>query len=54
MPEKIKAPITKGDKIGTVSISKNGTVIKEIDIIVSQDIERLTYSDGLKEIISKW
>jgi D-alanyl-D-alanine carboxypeptidase (penicillin-binding protein 5/6) len=52
--EKIKAPMAKGDKIGTITISRNGVVVKQIDIIISQDINRLTYTDGLKEIISKW
>lgn len=52
--EKIKAPMTKGDKVGTITVSRNGVVVKEIDIIISQNIDRLTYTDGLKDIISKW
>jgi D-alanyl-D-alanine carboxypeptidase (penicillin-binding protein 5/6) len=51
---KIKAPLNKGDKVGTLTISRNGVVIKQIDLIVSQNIDKLTYVDGLKEIISQW
>jgi D-alanyl-D-alanine carboxypeptidase (penicillin-binding protein 5/6) len=52
--EKIKAPLKRGDKVGIITVAKNGVVVKEIDVVVAQDIEKLTYTDGLKEIISKW
>lgn len=52
--DKIKAPLNKDDKIGTLTVSRNGVVIKQIDLVVSQNIDKLTYVDGLKEIISKW
>ncbi|MDD4110124.1 MAG: D-alanyl-D-alanine carboxypeptidase [Clostridia bacterium] len=52
--DKIKAPMKKDNKIGTIKVSRNGVVIKEIDLIVSQDIDSLKYIEGLKEIISNW
>jgi D-alanyl-D-alanine carboxypeptidase (penicillin-binding protein 5/6) len=54
IPNKVKAPLASGDKVGTVTISKNGVVVKKIDLVVEQNIDKLTYLDGLKEIISKW
>lgn len=51
---KVKAPIKKGEKVGTIKVSRNGAVVKEIDLIVSQDINPLKYSESLKEIISNW
>lgn len=54
LPEKIKAPLTAGDKVGSLIISKNGAVVKEIAIIIGQDIDKLTYGESLKEIISRW
>lgn len=53
-PTKIKAPLNKGDKVGTITVSREGVVIKQIDLIVAQNIDRLTYWDGLREIVSNW
>jgi len=36
----VDAPISKGEKIGEVQIFKNGTKIKSVDLIASQDVER--------------
>ena len=52
--EKICAPLASGEKIGTVSISKDGVVIKTIDAIVGTDIPAITYGESLKEIIKNW
>ena len=51
---KIKAPLCKNEKVGTITVSRNGVVVKTIDIIVAQDIAGLSYTDGFKEIISQW
>ena len=50
----IKAPISKDTVCGKITISKDGVVIDNIDVIVSQDIEQIKYKDGLKQIISNW
>ena len=52
--EKICAPLTSGEKVGTVSISKDGVIIKTIDAIVGTDIPAITYGESLKEIIKNW
>jgi D-alanyl-D-alanine carboxypeptidase (penicillin-binding protein 5/6) len=36
----IDAPISKGEKLGEVQIFKNGTKIKSVDLIASQNVER--------------
>jgi D-alanyl-D-alanine carboxypeptidase (penicillin-binding protein 5/6) len=36
----VDAPISKGEKLGEVQIFKNGTKIKSVDLIASQDVER--------------
>lgn len=54
LPENIKAPINKGEVIGKLKILKQGAVIKEIDIVILQEVEALGFKDGLKEIISRW
>lgn len=47
----ITAPMKSGDKVGNVIISKKGVVIKEIPVILIQDIEVLTFGQGFKKII---
>ncbi len=50
----IKAPIKCGDVCGKVIISKDGVMIREIDAVILENIEKISYKDGLKEIISNW
>lgn len=52
--EKICAPLASGEKVGTVSISKDGVVIKTIDAVVGTEIPAITYGESLKEIIKNW
>lgn len=52
--EKICAPLASGEKVGTVSISKDGVIIKTIDAVVGTDIPAITYGESLKEIIKNW
>lgn len=53
-PEKVNAPIQKGDTIGKILVIKNGQIIKEIDAISNTTAEKYTYKDGLNEIIENW
>lgn len=39
VPEEIKAPITKGEKIGTISYTYNGTQIGTTNLIATNDVE---------------
>lgn len=49
-----KAPLKKGDVVGVVTVTKNGVVIKNINVIIAQDIDKLTFSESFKEITSRW
>lgn len=51
---KLKAPLKAGEKVGILTISKNGNVVKEIDLIVKNDIQQLSYFDGIKYIAENW
>lgn len=51
---KLKAPIKAGEKVGLLTISKGGNVVKEIDLIVKNNIEQLSYFDGIKYIAENW
>lgn len=52
--DKIKAPLASNNVVGTLKISKDGVIIKEINLVISQDINAITYGESLKEIISRW
>ncbi len=52
--EKLKAPINSGEKVGTLTITKDGNVVKEIDLIVKDNIEKVGYFDSIKIIAENW
>ncbi len=52
--EKLKAPIDSGEKVGTLTITKDGNVVKEIDLIVKDNIEKVGYFDSIKIIAENW
>lgn len=41
--QNIKAPLSKGDKIGTISIYVNGNEVKNIDAVVNEDVEKAKF-----------
>ncbi|MFI3166774.1 MAG: D-alanyl-D-alanine carboxypeptidase family protein [Bacillota bacterium] len=48
--ENLKAPINIGDKVGTLEVVSNGSVVKEISIISAEDIEKARIIDNLKNL----
>lgn len=38
--DKIKAPVKVGDKVGTLYLKENGEIIKEIDLTVTEDVDK--------------
>ncbi len=51
---KIKAPQKSGNNVGTLTITKNGNVIKKIPIEIRTDIKGLSYSQTFQKILKKW
>lgn len=51
---KAKAPLKSGDIVGVLTITKDGNVVKEINLIVKDDIEKIGYFDGIKIIANNW
>lgn len=54
LPEKLNAPIKSGDVVGKAVISKDGVVVKEIDLIVKKDIQPLSLKDCFDKVIYAW
>ena len=54
VPEKISAPLKSGDVIGKVVISKDGVVLKEINLLVKMDIEKISLKDCFDKVACNW
>ena len=52
--EKIGAPIKAGDKVGNVRVTHNGNLIKDIPVVVREDIKHLSWFETAHKIVEKW
>lgn len=50
----VKAPVEQGEKIGTLNIYRDNVLIKEINVLAYEKIEKQTYFDIIKNIIDQW
>ncbi len=53
LDEKVKAPIKKGQKVGTIKVT-DGTKTKEIALVSTKDVEALSYLDITQKIAKNW
>lgn len=53
-PSKINAPSKEGDIVGKAIISLDGNIIKEIDLIVKTNIEKLSLKDCFDRVVVEW
>ena len=53
-PNRVSAPTKSGDKVGRAIISKDGSVIKEINLIVKTDIDALSLKDCFDKVATAW
>ena len=51
--EQLKAPIEKGEKVGTIIIKNNENIIEQLDIVTNQKIRKKNIFDYLKTIFNK-
>lgn len=54
LPEKIKAGIKANNSIGKLEVLKNGEVVKEIEIISKENIDKMSYLDSIHKVVEKW
>ncbi len=54
LPESVKAPTIGGSVIGKAIVSKSGNIVKEIDIIIKDTLEKLSYKDCFDRIVEKF
>ena len=53
-PNKISAPTREGDIVGKAIISKEGSVVKEIDLEVRTNIDALSLKDCFDKVVKSW
>ena len=54
IPDNIKAPLKNGDVVGKVVITKEGNVIKEVNVVVKEDVKHSSYLDNFNKIVENW
>ena len=50
VPEKLSAPIVKGEKIGTVTYILDGKSIGTSDILAAENVDKITFWSLLKKL----
>ena len=52
MPDNVKAPIVKGDRLGTAQLTDvDGKVIDEVNLVAKTDVNAKTYWDYIRDIV---
>ncbi len=54
LPNSVKAPVKADESVGKIVVSKDGVIVKEIDIVTNENLEKMGYMDTLERIIDKW
>ena len=54
LAQNVGAPVKAGEAVGKLLISKNGNIVKEIAVVVKEDIKHLSYFETAKKVIHKW
>ncbi len=53
-PKKVNAPTAKGEKVGKIYISKDGNVIKEINLITKTKLDKVSLKDCFDKVVTTW
>ncbi|MGN1060360.1 MAG: D-alanyl-D-alanine carboxypeptidase family protein [Candidatus Coproplasma sp.] len=54
VPQKLYAPVKKGDAAGKMEIYKNGVLYDTVDVVAAEDAEKATYFDNARKIAKEW
>ena len=54
IPDNISAPVKKGEKIGEVSFSLDGSVLSSVNLVASSDVSQITVFSMCKRVIYSW
>lgn len=54
LPEKLSAPIEKGQKVGTLIIEKDNSVLSSVDLVASETVKKASMLEMLKRVFGRW
>ena len=54
IPDIIQAPISKGEKLGTVTYSLNGEILKTVNVVAENDVKKIEIFSMFEYIFEKW
>ncbi|MGN0812748.1 MAG: D-alanyl-D-alanine carboxypeptidase family protein [Candidatus Coproplasma sp.] len=54
IPQKLYAPVKKGDLAGKMEVYKNGVLYDTVDIVAAEDAQKASYFDNAKKIAGMW
>jgi D-alanyl-D-alanine carboxypeptidase (penicillin-binding protein 5/6) len=54
VPEKLFAPLNKNQAVGTLTVEQNGKAVKQIDLVISEDVMKAGILELLKRVFGKW
>ena len=52
--DQVSTPMKVGDKVGMVYVTKNGVVVAESELLLTQNIEKANMLDGIQKIVEYW
>lgn len=52
--QKINAPTHFGKQVGTVTVTKDGNVVKEIPVVIKDEIKHLSFFETVHKVVDKW
>lgn len=52
--DQVSAPMKAGDRVGTVYVTKNGVVVAESELLLTQNIEKANMLDDIQKIVEYW
>ena len=50
----VKAPAKTGDVVGEVVVTRDGNVVKKIDVVLKEDLKHLSLFETAKKVVDKW
>ena len=51
---KVSAPVKKGQKVGEITVYKNGVEVGKVDLVSSKDVKKLNYFGNILKILEAW
>lgn len=54
LPEKVEAPVTKGQKLGEVIFSLNNNTLGTINLIANDTVKKLNFGNMLAHVVENW